>query len=119
MSIFSKPFKVLGNLVNKIAPVATVASLAVPGAGVVARTAGIASTALRALPGAGKVAAGVAGAALTGASLGSLVAPSATPHKKRRRRGISASELKGFRRVARVLNKYFHETPRAMKKHHK
>lgn len=55
----------------------------------------------KALPAIGRVAAGAATAKYVYDAFGNLV-----PHRRRRSKGITASELKGFKRVARILHDY-------------
>lgn len=40
----------------------------------------------------------------------------AGPRGRRGRRGITATELRGFRKVASLLNRYFQKAPAAMKR---
>ena len=116
MSLLGSIAKLAGKVIGIAAPIA---SIAVPGVGGIA--AGVAGTAatrllakkavkgtLRALPGIGAAAAGTA-AGMYATSGGQ------TTYRRRRRKGITASELRGFKKVANTLNKYFHDKPRAMR----
>lgn len=120
MSIFSSIGKILGkvtNVANKALPIVggiatggtTGAIAALGGAAALARKKGAkALPALRRVaPGAGLVATGAA----AGSALTPMVNPSTgqityVPHKRRRRKGISAKDLQSFKRVARLVDKY-------------
>lgn len=102
MSLLGK----LGGLVRRVAP--KVLPKLVPGLGVATTAIALAKPVLgglralvpaarRALPGVGLVA---AGAGLGGAFSGGA------PRRRRRSRGITASELKGFKRVATIIRKF-------------
>jgi len=62
------------------------------------------------LPDVGAIGAGLAGAA-AGAAGTYLAADGTIKRRRRRRRGISATELKNFRRVDQFLNKNFKCAP--------
>jgi len=105
MSFFRKILKVGGNLLKSSGnPVLSTIG------GTVSKTAGnMSKGGLRALPGVGQVllpmAAGYAGTRVADRMMSD---GSPMPRRRRRAKGITGSQLKGFRRVTKVLETYNH-----------